>query len=56
MFRTNVWANPAFGSDEFIKSHSEGTYITDIIIPLIQAALKGLPYKQAFVSTYVFFL
>jgi len=50
-FRADVWANPAFGS-EFMGSQSEGTYVTDIIIPSIRAALKGLPYRQlAFIST-----
>jgi hypothetical protein len=28
--------------------------MTDIIIPLIQATLRGISYKQAFISTYVF--
>ena len=52
-FRANTWANPAF-SPEFIKSQSEGTYVTDIIVPSIKAALDGLLYQQSFISTYVF--
>ena len=46
--------NSAF-DPKFIESQSEGTYVTDIIIPLLQATLKGLSYKYSFLSTYVFF-
>ncbi|CAG8615392.1 9151_t:CDS:2 [Paraglomus occultum] len=47
----NVWMNPAFGP-ELMKTQSEGTYVTDVIIPSIRASLKGLPYRQsAFIST-----
>ena len=54
-FSTNVWANRTFSS-EFIKSQSEGTYVTDILIVLsIHAVLNGLLYEQSFISTYVFF-
>ncbi|CAG8620090.1 5681_t:CDS:2, partial [Paraglomus occultum] len=46
-----VWRNPAFG-EKFAKSQSEGTYVTDIIVPVVKASLKKLPIKSfAFVST-----
>jgi hypothetical protein len=54
IFRSHNWSNPAF-APEFIKEQSEGTYVTDIIIPSIRAALKGLPFKQSFICTYVLF-
>ncbi|RIB25839.1 hypothetical protein C2G38_403387 [Gigaspora rosea] len=46
-----VWETPAF-IKRFIKSQSEGTYVTDVIVPIIRAALKDLPIKKSiFVST-----
>ncbi|CAH1769742.1 11764_t:CDS:1, partial [Entrophospora sp. SA101] len=46
-----VWDNPTFGK-KFASSQSEGTYVTDIIVPVIRTTLKGLPVgKSAFVST-----
>ncbi|CAI2201339.1 1435_t:CDS:1, partial [Funneliformis geosporum] len=36
------WNNFAFSS-EFAKSQNEGIYVTNIIVPAIQATLKGLP-------------
>ncbi|CAJ0768301.1 11318_t:CDS:2 [Entrophospora sp. SA101] len=46
----DVWVNLPFGS-ELMKMQSEGMYVTDIIIPSIQASLKGLTYRQfAFIS------
>ncbi|CAG8662212.1 6220_t:CDS:2, partial [Acaulospora morrowiae] len=46
-----AWKNPAFG-EKFAKSQSEGTYVTDIIVPLVKASLKKLSIKSsAFVST-----
>ena len=51
IIRADVWINPAFGP-ELLKTQSEGTYVTDIIIPSIRASLKGLPYRYfAFIST-----
>ncbi|CAG8709893.1 36272_t:CDS:2, partial [Gigaspora margarita] len=44
-----VWENPAFDK-KFLKSQSEGTYVNNIIVPMIRAALKDLPYKE---SVYV---
>ncbi|RGB24213.1 hypothetical protein C1646_773404 [Rhizophagus diaphanus] len=47
---SNIWKNPAF-EPQNAKSQSEGTYITDVIIPVIRSALKKLPIgKSAFIS------
>lgn len=47
----DVWKNPAF-EVQFAKSQSEGTYVTDVISPLIRTALKKLPIKKfAFLSS-----
>ncbi|CAH1767586.1 9953_t:CDS:2, partial [Entrophospora sp. SA101] len=46
-----IWKNPAF-SPKFAKTQSEGTYIADIIVPVIRATLKNLPIgKSAYIST-----
>ncbi|CAH1769155.1 12349_t:CDS:2, partial [Entrophospora sp. SA101] len=46
-----IWKNPAF-SYKFAKTQSEGTYIADVIIPVIRATLKDLPIgKSAYIST-----
>ncbi|CAG8805288.1 23404_t:CDS:2, partial [Gigaspora rosea] len=45
-----IWENPAFNK-KFLKSQSEGTYVNNIVVPIIRAALKDLPFKNAvFVS------
>ncbi|CAH1767313.1 10577_t:CDS:2 [Entrophospora sp. SA101] len=45
------WNNPAF-SHEFAVSQSEGTYVTNVIVPAIRATLNNLPLrKSTFVST-----
>ncbi|CAG8815282.1 25746_t:CDS:2, partial [Racocetra persica] len=47
----NVWRNLAFGP-ELMKTQSEGTYVMDIIISLIWALFKELPFRQfVFIST-----
>ncbi|CAG8446556.1 10837_t:CDS:10 [Acaulospora colombiana] len=47
----DIWKNPAF-SPKFAKTQSEGTYVTDIIVPIIRATLKDLPIgKSAYIST-----
>ncbi|CAG8715384.1 14434_t:CDS:2, partial [Racocetra persica] len=47
----DAWNNPAF-SPEFAKLQSEGTYVTNIIVPAIRASLKDLPFgKSTFIST-----
>ncbi|PKC51985.1 hypothetical protein RhiirA1_482524, partial [Rhizophagus irregularis] len=38
---SNIWKNPAF-TPEFANLQSEGTYLTDVIVPLLHAALKDL--------------
>ncbi|CAB5396478.1 unnamed protein product [Rhizophagus irregularis] len=38
---SNIWNNPAF-TPEFANLQSEGTYVTDVIVPLLHAALKDL--------------
>lgn len=48
---SDVWNNPAFGP-EFIELQNEGTYVTNIIVPIIHAVLKDLPFgKSSYVST-----
>ncbi|CAG8651103.1 991_t:CDS:2 [Cetraspora pellucida] len=47
----DVWNNPAFGP-EFAKLQNEGIYVTNVIVPAIQASLKDLPLgKSTFVNT-----
>ncbi|RHZ47830.1 hypothetical protein Glove_566g52 [Diversispora epigaea] len=46
-----VWNNPAFASSEIRGTQSEGTYVTDIIISLLQASLEDLPNSDIFLST-----
>ncbi|CAB4389196.1 unnamed protein product [Rhizophagus irregularis] len=36
---SNIWKNPAF-EPQNAKFQSEGTYITDVIVPVIRSALK----------------
>ncbi|PKK56324.1 hypothetical protein RhiirC2_800266 [Rhizophagus irregularis] len=48
---SDSWENPAFGS-EFVGSLNEGTYVTNVIVPVIRAMLKNLPFgKSSFIST-----
>ncbi|CAI2193242.1 8035_t:CDS:2, partial [Funneliformis geosporum] len=47
----DVWRNPAFGP-KFENTQSEGTYVTDVIVPLLRATLKKLPVRKiALLST-----
>ncbi|RHZ85515.1 hypothetical protein Glove_65g143 [Diversispora epigaea] len=47
----DIWRNPAFDT-EFVNVQSEGTYVTDIVVPLIRASLRKLPTKKnGFLST-----
>ncbi|CAG8632175.1 1893_t:CDS:1, partial [Paraglomus brasilianum] len=41
--RTNCWNNPVL-RHEFEGSLNEGTYMSTVIMPAIQAALKGTPF------------
>ena len=36
-----IWNNPAFMTSTSRNEQSEGTYITDVIIPLLQSSLGG---------------
>ncbi|CAG8734634.1 16857_t:CDS:2 [Acaulospora morrowiae] len=48
----DIWNNPAFGPN-FVDSLNEGTYISNVVVPLIRATLKNLPFgKSSFISTY----
>ncbi|CAH1769266.1 13216_t:CDS:2, partial [Entrophospora sp. SA101] len=45
-----IWRNPAFEA-QYAKTQSEGTYVTDVIIPLLHMSLKKLPIRNtAFIS------
>ncbi|CAG8697549.1 13556_t:CDS:2, partial [Ambispora gerdemannii] len=47
----SIWRNPVFGK-KFAKSQNEGTYVMDIIVPVVKASLEKLPIKNfTFVST-----
>ncbi|KAG9296672.1 hypothetical protein G9A89_009931 [Geosiphon pyriformis] len=46
-----VWNNPAFATSEMRSSQSEGTYITDIVVPLLRAGLDDLPNGSICMST-----
>ncbi|CAG8464459.1 8759_t:CDS:2 [Paraglomus occultum] len=48
---SDTWKNSAFSS-EFAESISEGTYVSNVIVPAIRASLKNVPLeKSSFVST-----
>ncbi|CAG8552639.1 14442_t:CDS:2 [Dentiscutata heterogama] len=47
----NVWNNPAFETSMSRNMQSEGTYITDIIMPLLRATLGDLPNSCICLST-----
>ncbi|CAG8617992.1 4159_t:CDS:2 [Paraglomus occultum] len=50
--RSNSWNNPAFGP-EHAESLNEGTYVTNMIVPALQASLKNLPYgKTCYITTF----
>ncbi|CAB4381326.1 unnamed protein product [Rhizophagus irregularis] len=46
-----IWKNPAFATSEMRSSQSEGTYITDVIVPLLRAGLEDLPNGTVCLST-----
>ena len=47
----DIWINPAFDS-KIVKSLNEGTYQSTVILTLIRAVLKNLPFRlSAFIST-----
>jgi hypothetical protein len=50
-YRRDIWKNPVFGP-KLVKSQSEGTYMTNMIVPMIRASLKDLPIgKSGYIST-----
>jgi hypothetical protein len=51
LYSEEVWNNPAFASSEMRNNQSEGTYITDVIVPLLRASLRGLPNGNICLST-----
>ncbi|RHZ69783.1 hypothetical protein Glove_278g37 [Diversispora epigaea] len=46
-----IWNNSAFTTSKIRGTQSEGTYVTDIIVPLLQASLEDLPNGSIFLST-----
>ncbi|RIA79583.1 hypothetical protein C1645_840359 [Glomus cerebriforme] len=47
----NIWSNPAF-RPEFAESLNEGTYVNNIVAPLIHVALYDNPFgESAFIMT-----
>ncbi|CAG8779487.1 13432_t:CDS:2, partial [Acaulospora colombiana] len=48
----DILDNPAFGPD-FVDSLNEGTYVSNVVVPFIRAALKNLPFggESSFIST-----
>ncbi|RIA79635.1 hypothetical protein C1645_840237 [Glomus cerebriforme] len=47
----NIWSNPAF-HPEFSESLNEGTYVNNIVAPLIHAVLYDNPFgESAFITT-----
>ncbi|RHZ82206.1 hypothetical protein Glove_112g51 [Diversispora epigaea] len=48
----SVWRNPAFCS-EFVATMNEGTYVNNIIVPLINACLSNNHFgESAFITTF----
>ncbi|RHZ48169.1 hypothetical protein Glove_557g24 [Diversispora epigaea] len=48
---SEIWNNPAFSTNASRSEQSEGTYITDVIIPLIRSSLGDLPNGCICLST-----
>ncbi|CAG8696997.1 8881_t:CDS:2, partial [Scutellospora calospora] len=36
-----IWCNPAFATSTSRNQQSEGTYVTDVIVPLLRASVEG---------------
>ncbi|GES99013.1 hypothetical protein GLOIN_2v1632380 [Rhizophagus clarus] len=47
----DIWNNPAFENSTTRKEQSEGTYITDVVIPLLRASLEDMPNGNICLST-----
>ncbi|CAG8817999.1 22345_t:CDS:1, partial [Racocetra persica] len=48
---SEIWNNPAFATSTSCNKQSEGTYVTDVVVPLLRAALGGLPNSHICLST-----
>ncbi|KAF0349132.1 hypothetical protein F8M41_015492 [Gigaspora margarita] len=48
---SDIWRNPAFEAN-IAKTQSEGTYVTDMIVPLLRASLKKTS-NQKYCLSYV---
>ncbi|RIB05617.1 hypothetical protein C2G38_2219192 [Gigaspora rosea] len=46
-----IWCNPAFATSTSRNQQSEGTYIADIIVPLLRTNLENLPNGYVCLST-----
>jgi DNA-binding response OmpR family regulator len=46
-----IWNNPAFENSTTHKEQSEGTYITDVVMPLLRASLEDMPNGKTCLST-----
>ncbi|PKK56783.1 hypothetical protein RhiirC2_871963 [Rhizophagus irregularis] len=46
-----IWNNPAFENSTTRKEQSEGTYITDVVMPLLRASLEDMPNGKTCLST-----
>ncbi|CAG8652043.1 10617_t:CDS:2, partial [Paraglomus occultum] len=48
-----IWSNnnPAFATSTSRNQQSEGTYVTDVIVPLLRASLENLPNGYICLST-----
>ncbi|GES80357.1 hypothetical protein GLOIN_2v1776328 [Rhizophagus clarus] len=48
---SEIWSNPAFMTSTSRSEQSEGTYIADVIIPLLRTSLSDLPNGTICLST-----
>ncbi|RGB23294.1 hypothetical protein C1646_774727, partial [Rhizophagus diaphanus] len=46
-----IWKNPVFTTSEMRSFQSEGTFLTDVIVPLLRASLGDLPNGTVCLST-----
>ncbi|CAG8553160.1 5107_t:CDS:2 [Gigaspora margarita] len=46
-----IWCNPAFSTHASCSEQSEGTYVTEIVIPLLRSSLGNLPNGCIALST-----
>jgi hypothetical protein len=48
---SEIWSNPAFMTSTSRSEQSEGTYMADVIIPLLRTSLSDLPNDAICLST-----